>query len=284
MEGDVRDDRCLRELADEYEPTHVIHLAARTDMDGCDLESYSANTRGVEVVVGICAEAACVERVVFASSRLVNPVGYSPRDLVEAHPDTWYGRSKAVGERFVRTHARARWSIVRPTSIWGPGFGVPYRQFFENIRRGTYVHPRKLEIMKSFGYVENTVSQLLSIALSEADGVDGSTSYLCDPPIELGSFADAIADASGVRRPRRVPVAALTLAAAGGDVGARLGRFGRAPLTSKRLRNLVTDMVLPEPEVDGRPLAGPVSLQLGLDRTVEWLDRAEIPGIEPIHR
>lgn len=47
------------------------------------------------------------------------------------------------------------WVLVRPTSIWGPWFDVPYRNFFLSVARRRYVHPAGKRIHKSFGFVGN---------------------------------------------------------------------------------------------------------------------------------
>ena len=242
-------------------------------MDGRDLDAYSSNTTGVEVVIAVSGEASGLQRRVFASSRLVTPVGYTPSGPPDVRPDSWYGESKVKGERLVRAEAGGSWVIVRPTSIWGPWFGVPYRQFFDNVLAGRYVHPRGLEVMKTFGFVDNTTDQLRSILFASGDAVNGATLYLGDHPIEVGAFADLIADSAGVRRARRVPLTLLRAAAVLGDAGKKAGLFGEAPLTTQRLRNQTTDMVFDLDDlwaVAGQPR---ITLTEGVAKTNAWLDR-----------
>lgn len=278
MKGDVRDDIKLREAVEAFAPTHLVHLAARTDMDGSDLDAYSTNTTGVECVVGVAAQVKELGRCVFASSRLVTPVGYTPSGPLDVRPDSWYGESKVRGEKVVRAHARGSWVIVRPTSIWGPWFGVPYRQFFDSVRSGRYVHPRGAKVMKTFGYVGNATDQIDRITFDSSAQTDGSTLYLGDPPIEVGEFADLIADSANVRRPRRVPIGLLRAVAALGDAGQKVGLFGEAPLTTRRLHNLTTDMVFDLEDlwaVAGKPR---VTLRAGVMQTNEWLDHSADPS------
>ena len=180
-----------------------------------------------------------VARTVVASSRLVCRLGYEPRSDEDYCPTTAYGASKVETERIVRATTDLPWVLVRPTSIWGPWFGVPYRDFFLNVARGRYVHPAGRRIEKSFGYVGNTTWQLHRLMTAHPADVLGRTFYLGDdPPIEVLDLARRISATLGRRAPRTVPLPLLRSAAIAGDVAERAGV--RAPLTSFRLDNLLT--------------------------------------------
>jgi nucleoside-diphosphate-sugar epimerase len=271
VETDITDLGAVADAARSFEPTAIVHLAARTDLDGPDLADYAANTVGVRNVVALARELP-IGRAIFASSRLVCRIGYEPVSDTDYRPSTVYGQSKVVGEEIVRgAGLTVPWVIVRPTSIWGPWFGEPYRPFFEAVRRGRYVNPAGREIRKSFGFVGNTVHQLAALLTADPSSFDGRTFYLADPePLELRTWANAIADAFGVKRPRDVPVAPLRAGAKVGDAAKRMGVSG-IPLTSFRLDNLLTPMVH-----DLHPLAevtGPVpfTLDQGVRVTADWL-------------
>src|SRR5690606_29126328 len=111
-----------------------------------------------------------------------------------------YGESKALSEVAIRSKCfpSEKWVIVRPTSIWGPWFDVPYKQFFLAVAKGHYIHPKNLHIRKSFGYVGNTVRQLEKILSARTLDVTGRTFYLADhPPIDVLNFAQRIQQATG---------------------------------------------------------------------------------------
>lgn len=268
VDVDVRDGTALLNAFREFSPTHVIHLAARTDMEGKSLDAYSANTLGTQEVIRCSNATETVESVVIASTRLVTPVGYLPEDEFDVDPDSHYGQSKVLAERVCRSELRRPWLIVRPTSIWGPWFGTPYLQFFRNVVRGTYVHPRGSRIFKTFGYVENTVHQLWTLSDSAAGAGAGKTLYLGDPKIEVGEFADLIASSAGVSAPRRVPLPVLAGLAIAGDTAKRVGLSSQPPLTRKRLSNLTTDMVF---ELDLVAHQNGVSAEEGVRRTLKWM-------------
>lgn len=278
---DILDRAGLREAFAEFEPTQLVHLAARTDLDGRTVADYAANTTGQAHVIDAAAATPTLQRALFASSRLVCRIGYQPKGPKDWLPTTPYGESKVEGER--QLHAdrslRCPWTIVRPTSIWGPFFRVPYRNFFDSVRRGLYLHPRGLRVKKSFGYVGNSVVQIERLLEAPADAVHQQVFYLADsPPIELLQWATMIAAAMQVAPPRQVPMALLRAAAKAGDLLAAVG-WRNVPLTSFRLANLVTPMehdLAPLVALTGPPRWG---LEQAVSQTVAWLHQGE-PALE----
>lgn len=269
---DVGRARDVREAFARFQPTHVIHLAARTDLHGATVSDYAVNVDGAVNVLAVAEASESVERVVIASSRLVCRIGYQPVADDDYAADTPYGESKVLLERYVRSAELATpWVIVRPTSIWGPWFGTPYRDFFLAVARGRYVHPTGVAIWKSFGYVGNTAHQLLELCRVPGDRVAGRTLYLADyEPLEVGEFAESIRSALDRGPVRTAPLSLLRAIAAAGDALRRLG-VKEPPLTRFRLRNLLTPMVH-----DLEPLraaVGPVpySTSEGVALTVSWL-------------
>lgn len=268
---DLTDPDAVREAVLEFGPTHVFHLGARTDLDGRTLGEYAANIEGVTSVLEAVRQLPePVSRLVVASSRMVCKIGYQPTSDEDYCPPTTYGESKVETERLVRAASDLPAVLVRPTSIWGPWFDVPYRDFFLNVARGRYVHPAGERIEKSFGFVGNSIWQLHRLMTADASEVVGRTFYLADdPPIEVLDFGNRISQALGRRRPREVPLPVLKALARAGDLLERLGR--RAPLTSFRLSNLLTPMLH-----DLEPLVAvtgpaPHQLDVSVPATVEWM-------------
>ena len=269
---DILDDRQLIRTFGEFQPEVVFHLAARADLaERRSLSSYAANVEGVRNVVNAVTAAGSVRRSVFASSRLVFDLGYVPQHERDYHPSTLYGQSKALGEEIVRTAAPTLgiWIIVRPTGIWGPWFGSPYRDLFRAIRRGLYVHPGRRQVRKSYGYVENTVRQMMQLLVAPEAAVHEKTFWLADDPVVVREWTDLIADELNAPRIRTLPVALLRTLGRFGDVIQAAG-VGQAPLTSFRVNNMVTDMFYETGE--SKSLLGPpsVSLAEGVRRTVDW--------------
>lgn len=272
--SDLTDRAGLVAAVRRYDPTHVLHMGARTDLAGREVDDYACNVAGVENLITALAGCTSLSRVIFASSRMVCRIGYQPRSDTEYSPYTVYGRSKVEGERLVRARATALpWILIRPASIWGPWFGVPYRTFFLAAARGRYVHPRGRTIYKSFGYVGNTIRQLDRLLLApEASAPLGQTLYVADhPPLEVMRWAQLIRDAINGRRVRSVPEPVLGAAARIGDCLQWMG-WREPPLTSFRIANVVTEMIYdiaPLRAATGDPPL--MDLQQGVDGTVEWL-------------
>jgi nucleoside-diphosphate-sugar epimerase len=206
-------------------------------------------------------------------------LGYIPRHDSDYCPNTYYGESKVLGERIVRELAGNSfvWVIVRPTSIWGPWFDVPYKGFFAAVKKGLYFHPRGHQVNRSYGFVLNVVSQLAGLISQQVGGhqVHSQMFYLADyQPVDVKQWADTIADAFGKSKTHEAPLFLMRLIAAGGDLFKRL-RVRNPPLTSLRLNNLLTSAVFDMNAV--RSLCGesPYTLEAGVRITVEWMRRPE---------
>ena len=272
---DLLDLSALQEFIRVEQPEVLFHLGARTDLLGRSPQDYAANTTGVENIIATCSQVPSIRRVIFASSRLVCRIDHIPASYNDYCPPNAYGESKVEGELVVKRGSHPyEWVIVRPTSIWGPGFGIPYRSFFDQVRKRRYVHPANYFPRKSFGFVGNTVFQLERLILAERSQIHERTFYLGDyDALEVTNWAEYIHRAFGLAgKIKTVPMPILRLAARAGDfLNFALGK-DLAPLNTFRLKNLVTDMVYPQLE-ELHDVTGPLPFdwRLGTDLTVRWL-------------
>lgn len=277
---DIRNGDDLDRAFRTFSPDVIVHLAARTDLDGTSLADYSANTDGVKNVIAAAKRLPNPRRVIFASSMLVCALGYRPKTDTDYSPTTTYGESKVLSEEFVRAYAAGSfpWTIVRPTSLWGPWFGVPYRGFFDAVAKRLYVHPAKRRIVRSDGFVLNSVHQLNRIATSSDRALlDQKMLYLADyEPVELYHWACLISAAFGVPRPPEVPLPLLRVAARAGDVLKRAG-VRNPPLTSFRLNNLLTDAVFDMEPLSAVAGTTPYSVAQGVAITAAWMRSGQLP-------
>lgn len=111
------------ELMKTIKPTHVIHTAAITNVDYCELnpeECQLVNVAGTENLVDAANEVkACFQ---FLSTDFVfdgQKGNYREED--EVNPLSVYARSKVVGENLVRNKSAFGWSIVRTIIVYGIG-------------------------------------------------------------------------------------------------------------------------------------------------------------------
>jgi len=271
-EQDILDKNGVVDLIQKFSPDYMFHMAARTDLNGSKIDDYAANTTGVSNVIDALNKLEGFEKAVFASSMLVCRLGYQPQNDKDYCPPNAYGESKVLGEEMVRSRMRdAPWVIVRPTSLWGPWFDIPYKKFFTAIQKGIYVHPRGISIRRSYGFIKNSVFELERIMNTDMDDLPSRILYLADyEPIDFKIWGEMIRSEMDVRKIREVPVPVLKLAAKVGDFLSLLG-VSDPPLSSRRLGNLLTDAVLDLSDL--MQVCGdlPYTTEQGVGLTVKWM-------------
>jgi nucleoside-diphosphate-sugar epimerase len=256
-----------------FSPSHIINLAAQTGTSdrGRKLEHYATNFHGLRNLVEIAKDTPSVERLISTSSLIVCKIGYQPQSEVDYCPNTLYGQSKVLGEKLLRETEDLpySWVIVRPTGIWGPWFDIPYRNLFNLIRKGLYVHPGNNNVNQSLGFVGNTVYQLDRLLQAPKGEVHGKTFYMADyPPINVRAWVELIQQAFGAPRIREVPVWALEMVARAGDVMKLVG-WDIPPLSSSRLKNMLASFVLDLDAIITDNL--PYELEEAVRVTVNWM-------------
>jgi GlcNAc-P-P-Und epimerase len=254
-------------------PDAVLHLAARTDLNGRTPADYAANSEGVRNLLEAIRATPSVRRAICTSSQLVCHMGYRPVDENDFAPTTAYGESKVLTERLWREFdgGGSAWCLVRPTTIWGPGMNPHYERFFRMIRDGRYFHVGRGRTLKSYGYVGNTVCQYVRLLEASEERIAHKLFYLADyEPIALEEWAEAFRVALGAPPIRSVPRAAARLAARIGDVVTTLG-VSRFPFTTFRLNNVLTEFQADTAAT--REVCGdlPFTMSDGVRETVHWL-------------
>ncbi|MCB9919794.1 MAG: SDR family oxidoreductase [Planctomycetes bacterium] len=103
-------------------PPLLIHLAAWSRQSDCDHEPENAFRANAEATGALATVVARFGgRMVYTSTDLVFDGADAPYDEdAEANPISVYGRSKLLGERYVRTHAHDL--IIRIPLLYGPSF------------------------------------------------------------------------------------------------------------------------------------------------------------------
>lgn len=267
---DICDKESLREILENFSPDYVIHLAARTDLNGKELKDYDANMTGVSNLLDVLEGIPNLKRAIFASSMYVCEPGYRPKGFEDYAPHTLYGESKVETEKRVKSrNPDYTWSIIRPTSIWGPWFGEPYNKFFHIVLNRMYFHMGKRACRKTYGYIDNAIFQILSILKAPEEKVMRKVFYLGDyEPYDITEWADEIASCTNIKIPR-IPYFFFVVA---GWLGDLLKQLGIAfPMTSFRLHNMTTDNVLDLNPIQGIAPNLPVRRVDGTIRTLEWI-------------
>jgi nucleoside-diphosphate-sugar epimerase len=278
---DLLDREALLFAFQRFAPTHVVHLAARTDTHTADpLEAYPQNTLGTRNLLDAVRATPSVERLIVTSSQFVVRPGYTPAHERDYAPHTVYGKSKVVTEELTRSAVLdCAWTLVRPTTVWGPWCLRHRDGFFRALRRGLYLHPGRRPCIRSYGYVENVVDQILRLLDAPEVSVHEKTLYVGDAPAPLLDWVNAFSEEL-IGRPARVAprFAVRTLAVAGDVLGALGAR--RFPITTSRYRSMTEDYVAdlePTFAITGPP---PVDLREGVRRTLAWLAEYEAAQAE----
>jgi len=151
----------------------VYHLAAKTDLDGKSKDEYRVNYEGTLNVIEEAAKSKSLTRFVFYSTQLVVGLFNEKRLLDESEPyktKTFYGESKIEGEKVVKEYCKKfniPFTIIRPTSVYGPWGETPYKEFFRAIKNKRYFHVGKANNLVSWVYVKNLVDLTLLTSVHE---------------------------------------------------------------------------------------------------------------------
>jgi len=270
---DILDHVALDDLFNDVHPDYVVHLAARTDLNGKNIEDYAENTDGVRNIVRCIKSYPPVKRAIFASSMLVCELGYIPSNDGDYCPNTPYGMSKVVGENIVKEELSNKydWVIVRPTSLWGPWFDVPYKNFFDAVQRGYYVHPKGIDVKRSYGFVLNSIDQLCCLLEGESSSVSNNIFYLADySPISILEWGNEIQNEFGSSKIKSIPYFFMRLFAYAGDMLKIIG-VKTPPISSFRLRNMVTSAVYNTRDLEHVCPNQKYTMKEGVVITVDWL-------------
>lgn len=269
-ECDILDGARLRALFADFQPTHVIHLAARTDILGKTVEDYAENTVGSANVLESIRNTPQVERAIITSSQYVNQYNGTPRHDEDYAAHTVYGESKIVMEQLTRSAGlRCVWTIIRPTNIWGPWHPRYPFEFWRTVARGLYLHPGRGTVIRSYGYVGNVVHQILRIFEAPPELVNGRVFYAGDGPVNLHEWVNGFSKAQIGRDVRVVPRPVVRTLAWLGD---GLGTLGVGfPITSSRYRNMMSGNGAPMEPTFAVCGPSPFSLQEGIRETVAWM-------------
>jgi GlcNAc-P-P-Und epimerase len=247
---DITDRTLLIDSIRDDMPDYIVHLAARTDLNELNsVDGYKANIEGVRNIMDAASNLPGLQRIILASSMLVCKLGYQPVSFDDYNPNSFYGQSKVESERIIKQY-NLNWTIVRPTSIWGPWFGEPYKNYFDLVIKGIYFNiPDKYASTKTYGYVKNTCNQIISLMLSEAPMVNHNYFYLGDlHPLNITNWANRIRILNNQSKLLTLPLFLLRMSAIIGDIFKNILRVNKFPMTTFRYRNMTNDNIIKDLE------------------------------------
>lgn len=279
-EGSILDasglERCFRDVR----PDRVVHLAALAVMEGKSIEEFSANTDGTANLLAAVRAVGTVERLVVTSTQHVRMPGSPPPKSDDDYvPYMLYGESKVITERLTRSAGlTGHWTLIRPTTVWGPHHPFLVDGLWRLMHRGLYVHPSHDPVIRSYGYVRNIAWQIERILALPAAATHGKTLYVGDENARQEDWINGFARALTGRDVRTVPLWSLRVLSGIGDCTRAVGL--RFPLYGSRLYNLITNNPVPIQttfDILGR---GPTTMAEGIEETSAWL-RSVYNGSHP---
>jgi nucleoside-diphosphate-sugar epimerase len=271
-EGNIMDEARLSHVFSESNPDVVIHLAARTDTLSDKLEDYDENHIGTKHVLNVIKNFNSVEHAIITSTQYVyksedQPL---PTDMYDFKPHTIYGQSKVLTEQYTHeANLACKWTIVRPTNIWGPWHMRYPNELWKVIDKGMYFHPVKHEVSRTYGYVKNIVHQIYHILIAPSEVVNEKMFYIGDQPIDSYLWLNELSLQLTNKKVKRLPKLIFQSVAVGGDVLRTINI--PFPLYTKRFNNMIEDYPAPTENTIALFGQADASLQNNVKETLSWL-------------
>jgi nucleoside-diphosphate-sugar epimerase len=202
---DLLDDSLKNEmLKNENLFDFVFHLAARTDLDGKVLEDYKVNYQGTKNLINALGSNGSLSRFVLFSTQLVCGIFNEKIALNEEtsyRTKTLYGESKILAELACIESCKNQginYTILRPTSVYGPKDKGSFGLLFGLIKSGRYFHIGSSKNLISVCFVKNLCSMALYLATYE-QGKNEIFFASEQTSIEMREFTEAIANLCDVK-------------------------------------------------------------------------------------
>lgn len=236
---DVRDARTVADAVRNFQPTHIVHLAALATFDATWADLRACNVDGSIHVLDAALAHAPNCRIIVTSTQYVNGPGAPFDEDTKFNVVNDYGQSKADTEIATRAdkYAALDWIIVRPTNIWGAFHPRFPSEIWKYIRWGVYMHPGRAPIVRAYGYIGNVVRQIDILLKAPVERVRHQVFYLTDPPIDSYELLNQFSLTLRGRSLPRMPYSLLRVLAWIGDIIKGLGL--KAPFRSDRLHRMV---------------------------------------------
>jgi dTDP-4-dehydrorhamnose reductase len=193
----------------QLRPEIVIHIAAYTDVDGCELnkeKAFAVNAEGTKHVA--LAASKCHAKMVYLSTDYVFD-GEKREPYVESdspHPLNVYGHSKLKGEQYVQEWVKDS-LIVRTQWLYGP-FGKNFVDLILQQAREKKALPIVDDQTGSPTYTIDLAEAISGLIRFDARGTfHVANSDLCT----WYTFGQAILKLSGVNRVRVLPISSKEL-------------------------------------------------------------------------
>jgi dTDP-4-dehydrorhamnose reductase len=178
---DVRDIHQVEKIFEEYKPTIVMHLAALTDLEYCELnpeESWKTNALGTENVA-LIARKHNATMVYICTAGIFGGEQEEFTDFDKPNPLSHYAKSKYHGERFVEQYL-TNYYIFRAGWMMGGGL-VKDKKFINKIYKQLRAGKKELFVVDDkLGTPTYTVDFANSIMKVIDSGYYGLYNQVCE--------------------------------------------------------------------------------------------------------
>jgi nucleoside-diphosphate-sugar epimerase len=272
VEGNIMNVNNLEDAFEKYEPTVVIHLAAKADCESDNIDDYFENTTGTENVLKVIANCNTIQNAIITSTQYVYKSKSHPfpssDEQYKYH--LTYGESKVITEKLTRSaNLKCNWTIIRPANIWGPWHMRYPNELWKVLKKGYYIHPSLKPVVRTYGYVKNIVYQIDAIMIAAPIITNGKTFYLGDYPVDSFEWLNGISKAINNKSLKKIPAISFYLPALVGEMLNKLGL--NFPLHMVRYRNMIEDYYSPtNVTINQFGLSNPL-MEQNIKETLDWI-------------
>jgi dTDP-4-dehydrorhamnose reductase len=197
---DVTDAAQVRQVLAQEQPTHVIHTAAMTQVDDCELHQaacWQQNVTAVEHLAAACADLG-IHLTHLSTDFIFNGKEGPLAEDAAPDPISHYGASKLAAERVVQATAGLRWAIARTVLVYGTLHGSGRSNIVlwvrDSLRKG-----QKIKVVtdqwRTPTLAEDLAEGCWLLARQSAQGIYHISGYELLTPFEM---AEQVADFFGL--------------------------------------------------------------------------------------
>ena len=120
---DITDEQNIHAVLGTYRPTHVIHTAAMTNVDQCELQPEACdlvNRQSVQMLAKYC-QAHQIHLQLLSTDFVFDGEAGPYTETDQPNPLSVYARSKVEAEKIVQHAHGLNYSIVRTIIVYGNG-------------------------------------------------------------------------------------------------------------------------------------------------------------------
>lgn len=166
IEIDYSDTLALENVISQTEV--FIHCAGQTKSKSFD-DICKTNVDLTQRIITICNRLNNLSQFILISSQAAGGPGEGNLSVKESDvpkPISWYGKSKLLAEKVLQRQCSIPWTIIRPSSVYGPG-DKDFLFYFQFIEKHMAVHPGLSDKYISLIFIDDLIKIIESSILNE---------------------------------------------------------------------------------------------------------------------